>query len=91
MALPVVVVEEAIADRLVALLAKKMSNLVVGPAYEKASQMGPLVNAEHRQSVVDWIQKGIDEGARLVVDGRGRKVAGYEKGFYLGPDAASIT
>ena len=44
--------------------------------------MGPLVNAEHRQSVVDWIQKGIDEGARLVVDGRGRKVAGYEKGFY---------
>jgi len=85
MALPVVVVEEAIADRFVGLLAEKMSNLIVGPAYEKASQMGPLVNAEHRQSVVDWIQKGIDEGAKLVVDGRGRKVSGHEQGFYLGP------
>jgi malonate-semialdehyde dehydrogenase (acetylating)/methylmalonate-semialdehyde dehydrogenase len=85
MALPVVVVEESVADRFVAILAEKMTALVVGPAYEKASQMGPLVNAEHRQSVVDWIQKGIDEGAKLVVDGRGRKVPGYERGFYLGP------
>ena len=86
MALPVIVAEEAIADRLVELLVKKMSALKIGPAYDKASQLGPLVNAEHRQSVLDWIQKGVDEGAKLVLDGRGAVVKGHEKGFYLGPD-----
>ena len=85
MALPVVVVEEEVADTLVAMLKKIMSELKIGPAYDKASQLGPLVNAEHRKSVMDWIQKGIDEGARLVLDGRGVVVKGFEKGFYLGP------
>jgi malonate-semialdehyde dehydrogenase (acetylating) / methylmalonate-semialdehyde dehydrogenase len=85
MALPVVVVEEAIADKFVAVLAKVMSELKVGPAYEKGSQLGPLVNAEHRESVVKWIQKGVEEGATLVMDGRNKCVKGYEKGFYMGP------
>jgi malonate-semialdehyde dehydrogenase (acetylating) / methylmalonate-semialdehyde dehydrogenase len=85
MALPVVVVEEAIADKLVAALAKVMSELKVGPAYDKTSQLGPLVNAEHRESVIKWIQKGVEEGATLVMDGRNKCVKGYEKGFYLGP------
>jgi malonate-semialdehyde dehydrogenase (acetylating)/methylmalonate-semialdehyde dehydrogenase len=85
MALPVIVVEETIADELVSLLAKKMSELAVGPACDKNSQMGPLVNEEHRASVAAWIQKGIDEGAKIVVDGRGIKVKGYEGGFFLGP------
>jgi len=85
MALPVVVAEEEIADRLVAALAKIMGELKIGPAYDKASQLGPLVNAEHRQSVVNWIEKGVAEGAKLVLDGRGAVVKGYEKGFYLGP------
>ena len=85
MALPTVVVEEAVADQLVALLVKMMKDLKIGPAYDKSSQMGPLVNAGHRQFVTDWIQKGIDEGAQLVLDGRGVTVKGFEKGFYLGP------
>ena len=85
MALPVVVVEEAIADDLVDTLVKVMKELKVGPAYEKSSQLGPLVNAEHRQSVINWIQKGVEEGAKLVLDGRTVCVKGYEKGFYLGP------
>jgi malonate-semialdehyde dehydrogenase (acetylating)/methylmalonate-semialdehyde dehydrogenase len=85
MALPAVVVEEPIADRLVALLAKMMSELRIGPAYDKASQLGPVVNADHRKFVTDWIQKGIDEGATLVRDGRTTTVKGHEKGFYLGP------
>jgi len=85
MALPTVVVEEAVADKLVALLAAMMKELKVGPAYDKASQMGPVVTAEHRRSIVSWIQKGIDEGAKLVLDGRERVVPGYEKGYYLGP------
>ncbi|MGE5603297.1 MAG: CoA-acylating methylmalonate-semialdehyde dehydrogenase [Nitrososphaerales archaeon] len=85
MALPVVVAEEAIADHLVALVAEMMKGLKIGPAYDKTSQLGPLVNAEHRLSVIRWIEKGIQEGAKLVLDGRDACVPGYENGFYLGP------
>ncbi len=85
MALPAVVVEEVVADELVAALTRKMQALKIGPAYEKESQLGPLVNAEHRQSVLNWIQKGVEEGAKLVLDGRCVNVPGHEKGFYLGP------
>ncbi|MCX5974331.1 MAG: aldehyde dehydrogenase family protein [Coprothermobacterota bacterium] len=85
MALPTVVVEECIADPLVAVLKQFMAELKIGPAYDKTSQLGPLVNAEHRQSVLHWIQKGIEEGAELVLDGRNVVVPGFEQGFYLGP------
>ncbi len=85
MALPVAVVEEKIADELVETLVRVMKELKIGPAYDKTSQLGPLVNDEHRQSVISWIEKGVEEGAELVLDGRGRTVPGYEKGFYLGP------
>lgn len=85
MALPVVVAEEEIADRLVAMIKKLMQGLKVGPAYEQASKLGPVVNAEHRKFVTDWIAKGVEEGAQLVLDGRDIKVKGYEDGFYVGP------
>ncbi len=86
MALPVVVAEEAIADELVATLVKLMQALKIGPAYDKSSQPGPLVNDEHRQSVIKWIEKGVEEGATLALDGRQvTTVPGYENGFYLGP------
>jgi len=84
MALPVAVVEEKIADELVETLVKVMKELKVGPAYDRSSQLGPLVNDEHRRSVISWIEKGVQEGAELVLDGRGLTVPGYEKGFYLG-------
>ena len=85
MALPVIVVEEEIADELVGILKEQSKNLKVGPAYDKTSQMGPVVNAEHKASIVKWIEKGIEEGAELVLDGRNIVVEGYENGFYLGP------
>jgi len=85
MALPVVVAEEVIADELVEQLVNMMQGLEIGPAYNKTSQLGPLVNAAHRQSVVNWIQQGVEEGAKLVLDGRGVTIKGYENGFYLGP------
>jgi malonate-semialdehyde dehydrogenase (acetylating)/methylmalonate-semialdehyde dehydrogenase len=85
MALPVVVVEEEIADQLVAKFKQLMSELKVGPAYDAASKMGPVVNAEHRKFVTDWIQKGVEEGAKLVLDGRDIVVPGYKNGFYIGP------
>jgi malonate-semialdehyde dehydrogenase (acetylating)/methylmalonate-semialdehyde dehydrogenase len=85
MALPVIVAQESIADELVSLLVKFAKELKIGPAYDKTSQLGPLVSAGHREFVTKWIEKGIEEGAKLVLDGRGVKVEGFENGFYLGP------
>jgi len=84
MALPVIVVQESIAEQLVELLVKFTGELKVGPAYDKTSDLGPLITEKHRESVLKWIKKGIEEGAKLVLDGRKVKVDGFEKGFYLG-------
>ena len=85
MALHVVVIQESIADELVAEIVKQAKQIKVGPAYDKTSKLRPVVNDAHRKSICDWIQKGIDEGAKLVLDGRNYVVEGYENGFYLGP------
>lgn len=85
MALPVVVVEEEIGDALVEELVRMARELTVGPAYDKSTKLGPLVNAKHKESVIAWIEKGVKEGAKLVLDGRNVTVEGYEHGFYLGP------
>lgn len=85
MALPVIVAHESIADELVNLLVKLAKNLKIGPAYDKTSELGPAVTDAHRQSVIKWIDKGIEEGANIVLDGRKVTVPGFENGFYLGP------
>ena len=86
MALPAVVVEESIADDLVELLVKYSSEMKLGPAYEKDTDMGPVVNAGHKEFVLDWIETGIKEGAKLVLDGRNPTVAaGCENGYFVGP------
>ena len=84
MALPVVVVQESIADELVADIVKLARNRKVGPAYDKTSELGPVVDAKHKENILNWIEKGIEEGAELVLDGRNVTVPGYEKGFYVG-------
>jgi len=85
MALPVVVAQESVADGLVEAIVRKAKELRVGPAYDKATDMGPLVSPGHREFVVNWIGTGVKEGAKLVLDGRGLQVNGYENGFYVGP------
>lgn len=85
MALSVVVAQESIADKLVALIKEYAKELKVGPAYDPETGLGPVVTAAHKQSVVNWINKGIEEGATLVLDGRDVVVPGFENGFYLGP------
>ena len=85
MALPVVVVQESIADELISAVVELAKKIKVGPAYDKTTDMGPVVTAEHRKFVTDWIEKGVQEGAKLVLDGRDCKVPGYEDGFYVGP------
>lgn len=85
MALPVVVVQESIADQLVEALVRKARELKVGPAYDKTTGLGPVINARHKAFVAGWIDKGIKEGARVVLDGRDILVEGKEGGFYIGP------
>jgi malonate-semialdehyde dehydrogenase (acetylating)/methylmalonate-semialdehyde dehydrogenase len=85
MALPTIVVENAIADELIGYLKDFASELKLGPAYEKSTGMGPVVNAGHREFVTRWIETGVEEGAELILDGRNAIAPGYENGFYVGP------
>jgi len=86
MALPALCVEEAIADDLVALIKKFAMERKIGAAYDKAIELGPVVTAGHRKFVTDWIEKGIEEGAVLALDGRNPKVPEECKnGFFVGP------
>lgn len=85
MALPVVVVQESIADKFVALLKEKAMAMKVGCAYDEETKLGPVVSAAHKEKVCAWIQKGIDEGGELVLDGRDIVVPGFEGGHFVGP------
>jgi malonate-semialdehyde dehydrogenase (acetylating)/methylmalonate-semialdehyde dehydrogenase len=86
MALPVVVpVGKKTADELRERMLAEMQTLRVGVSTDAAAHYGPVVTAAHRQKVSDYIQMGVDEGAELVVDGRGFALQGYEKGFFIGP------
>ena len=84
MAQSVAVAVGGIADRLVNNLAKKVEVLKVGPGLDKNSEMGPLVTKEHLEKVKSYVDLGVKEGAKLIVDGRKLKLQGYEKGFYMG-------
>ena len=86
MALPVVVVENAVADKLVEAVVRLAKQVNVGAAYEKNTGMGPVVNQGHKQYVLNWIDTAIKEGAKLLLDGRNPEVPkGCEKGFFIGP------
>jgi len=85
MACPVIVVEDAIADELIELLKKFVAEMKLGPAYDPHTGMGPVMNAGHKKFINDWIDKGVEEGAQLIVDGRNPVVEGYENGFWVGP------
>ena len=84
MALPTIVVEDCIADELIAELIRLCKQQKIGPAYDKSTNLGPVVSKEHKQSILNWIETGIKEGAKLVLDGRDAVVPGYENGFYVG-------
>ncbi|HEY8074857.1 MAG TPA: CoA-acylating methylmalonate-semialdehyde dehydrogenase, partial [Labilithrix sp.] len=86
MAIPLVVaVGDATADAVVAGLKAEIAKMKVGPGSDAKNDMGPLVTKQHLEKVRGYVAKGIEEGATLVVDGRGIKVAGHENGFFLGP------
>ncbi len=85
MAIPIVVaVGDATADAIVAGLKVEIANMKVGPGTDAKNDMGPLVTKEHFEKVKGYVELGVKEGATLVVDGRGVKIAGHENGFFLG-------
>jgi malonate-semialdehyde dehydrogenase (acetylating)/methylmalonate-semialdehyde dehydrogenase len=86
MALPVVVpVGEETAERLRAKLITAAEGLRVGVSTDADAHYGPVISAAHKKKIENYIQMGVDEGAELVMDGRGFSLQGHEQGFFLAP------
>jgi malonate-semialdehyde dehydrogenase (acetylating) / methylmalonate-semialdehyde dehydrogenase len=84
MAISVVVAVEPVADDLIAKITERMSGLTVGDG-TRGCDMGPLITKEHRDKVAGYIDIATDDGAVVVVDGRGVTADGGADGFWLGP------
>ncbi|HEY1059805.1 MAG TPA: CoA-acylating methylmalonate-semialdehyde dehydrogenase [Limnobacter sp.] len=84
MAISVAVLVGDVADRIMPKLAERVRTLRITDGMDLKAEMGPIVTAEALARIENYIQIGVDEGATLVVDGRGHKPAGFEKGFYTG-------
>jgi malonate-semialdehyde dehydrogenase (acetylating)/methylmalonate-semialdehyde dehydrogenase len=86
MALPVAVpIGKKTADEFRERVTAEIETLKVGISTDSAAQYGPVVSAQHRDKIANYIQMGVDEGAELVIDGRDFKLQGFEKGFFIGP------
>ena len=86
MAIPLVVaVGDATADAVREKLIAEMARMKIGSGREAGCDMGPLVTKAHLEKVRGYVDQGVEEGAELVVDGRGLTVAGHEAGYFLGP------
>jgi malonate-semialdehyde dehydrogenase (acetylating)/methylmalonate-semialdehyde dehydrogenase len=84
MAISVLVAVEPVADELIEKIATRMAALTVGDGRRKCD-MGPLVTEAHRDKVASYIDIAAEDGASVVVDGRGIEVDGAAEGFWLGP------
>ncbi|MCX6486277.1 MAG: CoA-acylating methylmalonate-semialdehyde dehydrogenase [Rhodoluna sp.] len=84
MAISVVVAVEPVADPLIEKIVERMNKLTTGDG-RRNCDMGPLVTREHRDKVASYIEIADQDGAKVVVDGRGIKVDGDANGFWLGP------
>jgi malonate-semialdehyde dehydrogenase (acetylating)/methylmalonate-semialdehyde dehydrogenase len=84
MAVSVAVAVGGVGDKLMDKLVPRVRALKIGPGTDPEAEMGPLVTGQHLQKVSSYVDVGVKEGAKLVVDGRGLKLQGYEDGFFLG-------
>jgi malonate-semialdehyde dehydrogenase (acetylating)/methylmalonate-semialdehyde dehydrogenase len=85
MAISVAVAVGNVADALIAKIAERASAIKVAPGDAKGAEMGPVVTQAHLDKIRGYVESGLQEGAKLVVDGRALKISGHEKGFYIGP------
>jgi malonate-semialdehyde dehydrogenase (acetylating)/methylmalonate-semialdehyde dehydrogenase len=84
MAISVAVLVGDVADKIIPKLAERARSLKIKNGMELDAEMGPIVTREARDRIENYIGIGVEEGATLVVDGRGHKVAGLENGFFTG-------
>ncbi|WP_234052592.1 MULTISPECIES: CoA-acylating methylmalonate-semialdehyde dehydrogenase [unclassified Xanthobacter] len=77
-------VGEATADRLIEKLVPRVESLKIGPSTDPTADFGPLVTREAVERVKGYVDIGVQEGAKLLVDGRDFSLQGYENGFYMG-------
>ena len=84
MAVSVAVAVGGIGDKLLDKLVPRVRALKIGPGTDPEAEMGPLVTKQHYDKVRSYVDLGVEEGAKLVVDGRDLKLQGYENGFFLG-------
>ena len=84
MAVSVAVAVGGAGDKLMDKLVPRVRALKVGPGIDAEAEMGPLVTRQHLEKVRSYVDLGVQEGAKLVVDGRGLKLQGYEDGFFIG-------
>jgi malonate-semialdehyde dehydrogenase (acetylating)/methylmalonate-semialdehyde dehydrogenase len=77
-------VGDKVADALIDRLKPRVESLRVGPSTDPDSDFGPLVSKEHLAKVRGYVDLGVKEGAKLVVDGRDFKLQGYENGYFMG-------
>ncbi len=84
MAISVVVAVEPVADPLIEKIVERMNKLTIGDG-RRNCDMGPLVTREHRDKVASYVEIAEQDGAKVVVDGRGINVDGDANGFWLGP------
>ena len=85
MAVSVAVAVGDIADKMVESITDKAESLKVAPWTDSSAQMGPVISNEHKQKIENYIDSGVQEGAKLVLDGRDLKIQGYENGYFVGP------
>ena len=84
MAVSVAVAVGGAGDRLMDKLVPRVRALKIGPGTDPEAEMGPLVTRQHLERVRSYVDLGVEEGAKLVVDGRGLRLQGYENGFFTG-------
>ena len=84
MAISVAVLVGDVADQIVPKLAERARALKIKNGMELDAEMGPIVTREARDRIEGYIGIGVEEGAQLLVDGRGHKVEGFEDGFFTG-------
>ena len=77
-------VGEETANALIDRLIPQVKTLKIGNGMEPGLDMGPLVTRAHRDKVSAYVDSGVEQGARLLVDGRGYMVPGHENGFFIG-------
>jgi malonate-semialdehyde dehydrogenase (acetylating)/methylmalonate-semialdehyde dehydrogenase len=79
-----VCVGDETADKVVAGLTDEIKQFKIGNGMQAGMDLGPLISSGHKNKILEYIESGIEDGARLVVDGRNISIAGHEKGYFLG-------